>query len=302
MSTLTTTRTQVVLVAAALVVACGGQIEHDVDTTGPGSAGSGQGASGRGGAGGRGASAPGGAAGSVAGAPASGAAGSGGSGPVCEAFTVSICNGPCPYKCPGTCLDSNIWPEYKPGLGFCAYGPAWTQKGYYCPLCEDGMVCVGGWRCGPREQCELFELNGQFNSCTYSDFTPYDGAAVPDPEVCPSIPDAAVKLCGGACGVCGPDDGCVQRSPTHPVGLCLPLDSYPGKPKRPDSCGTKNTCDQGNGCYIPTAPLAYMKVQTLAGGLCFPFDTCIALANDLPGGGVCLGGTGAVLGGKWPTE
>ncbi|MCC6645155.1 MAG: hypothetical protein IT374_06245 [Polyangiaceae bacterium] len=36
------------LVAAALVVACGGQIEHDVDTTGPGSAGSGQGAAGKG--------------------------------------------------------------------------------------------------------------------------------------------------------------------------------------------------------------------------------------------------------------
>ncbi len=52
----------------------------------------------------------------------------------------------------------------------------------------------------------------------------------------------------------------------------------------------------------PHAPLAYMTALTLTSRLCFPFDTCIALANDLPGGGVCLGGTGAVLGGKWPTE
>ncbi len=286
---------------AALTVACGGKTGLELGSTGPSSAtgGSTSGVAGSAGAraGGSGAA---GASGGAGGAP-SGAAGSGGGGPVCSALTVSICDGPCPSTCPGTCLPSQVWPEGNFGLGFCPYGEAWTEKGHSCPLCEDGMVCVGGWRCGPREMCELFELNGQFNSCTYSDFTPLDDAPIPEPEVCPVLPGASVKLCGGACGGCGAEEGCVLRSPTHPVGLCLPLLLDTGKPEPPVACGIGSGCKIGTACYIPMGPLAYMKANQEL-NLCFPLDTCKALANDLPGGGVCETAKGLVLAGQWPTE
>jgi hypothetical protein len=153
-----------------------------------------------------------------------------------------------------------------------------------CWKCVDGGICfdlgmgVGAFHCAPYDVGILFEQYGAENRLRYADWGLWTGDPLPEPETCPSI--SGVPICGGNCGGCPAGQHCTGRSPLHPFGVCFRDDEK--------SC-TKDepSCDAGDACFffaveVEAMPLAYEA------GHCVPLESCVATAEQLPGGGECI--------------
>ena len=156
------------------------------------------------------------------------------------------------------------------------------------------MICIGfGAPDQPQYQAffdtgTLLAQNGAADRVHYADFSAWTGAALPIPSVCPDL--GSMSGCGGivgaSCGQCLEGERCVGRSPSHPVGVCLPTRD------------ATNACSSGgetdSPCADPSAACFSFQVdpasQPLADywGVCLPKASCADLEQKLPGGARCF--------------
>lgn len=274
-----------------MLTACGGGVTADLGETAPVAAGGvgGVGSSGVAGSslgGAAGAGQVGGQSG-AAGQPAAGFAGAA----MCMPESgVRLCHAACGTCC-GTpdCFDFCIGPSKDGALGVCLT-EAIGARGERCSACLEGDVCIGDAQgpapaliCGPESVCKANLMSGTAtNHCFYSDKTPYTGGEIPNPATCPPA-SGGLALCGGACGACTTGFTCTGRSPTHPVGLCIPVkDGLPG-PFAKD-CGTGQSClNPGQSCFLHGSSDLQKEY-----GFCLSNEACGAAAAIL--GGLCVSG------------
>ncbi len=181
---------------------------------------------------------------------------------------------------------------------------ATVESSYFCdnPPCPDGTLALPLNNAKPSDvpllgQCvvdeigQLFHRNNADSRLLYADFSAYDGAPLPQPSSCPTLP--GLTLCGGSCGDTCPHDGgfsphvCFGRSKKHPYSLCAV------------NGGTCSTSDQSNcktfgtetgsaqGCLLFLDDSADQSIADIH-GICVDQTTCNAAASSYPGGAKCI--------------
>jgi hypothetical protein len=124
----------------------------------------------------------------------------------------------------------------------------------------------------------LIAQQGGAAQLRYADWGLWTGDPLPEPDVCPTLP--GVSICGGNCGGCPAGQHCTGRSPLHPYGVCFP-DELTSCAKDTDPC------DGDKACFFFTVEAEAMEVS-YDHGYCLPLETCLATAENLPGGGECI--------------
>lgn len=194
----------------------------------------------------------------------------------CAAEGISVCGGSSACACPQNigCFDF----DNSSAIGFCGgYEPALTGSQVVFGA-HDGYVSIEA----PGNQGifleaefvagELVANNGEAYRVHYADFSDWTGEALPENTPCVAL-SSNVALCGGTCGACANGTTCIGRSPSHPLGICLPSDAAP--------CG-----DCTAACFsFLVAPDAQQQAD--AHGICFAQQICAELAAKLPGGARC---------------
>ncbi len=212
-----------------------------------------------------------------AGASGSGAS-TGGSSQACQYGSAFFCGSSECSSCP-----SNFYCEKMP-----APAQSFCSPSFDCTIDCDEQACVFESQppprltCAPTDYCRYLASLGM-NICVFPDETPWvDMPVIQPPATCPSV--TGISLCNGPCGDCPANNRCVMVSPTHPIGICLPITNGAGLFYRPcgDACTQPDVC----GSYPPTAPMLENSMN-LGPGLCLPLSTCQSLAANLPGGFVC---------------
>ncbi len=280
-------------VPVLLLAACGSGGEGDVGNTNQG--GSNTGGSSAGGP-------PGGAAGASAGSGTAGtgsggsSSGGGGSSLICSVGDYKLCQGGCPVNmCDTLCATtySNTGDATTYDVGVCILdGGLVNPQGPNCTGNKVVVLISSGYYCVDPALCDAL-LHDGIPACTYQDFSAYTKEAVPEPTSCPNDTGNAT-FCGGSCGDCPSGEVCTGRSPTHPVGFCV-------DPKLTNGCGS-GCMDGGFHCLVEQVlPLSVMQGWKPT-SRCLPQEKCVDVANNLPGGAVCVDKKGAVVGGAWPTE
>jgi len=209
--------------------------------------------------------------------------GTGGYGECTTPSGLRVCRGPneCDPDCacvPADFMDDSV-------LGICANGPINDQEPWLVPWsqCPDGYLFMGKYTyCVPEEIGQMFCLHGQEDYISCTDLGSYDCAGLPEPRDCPAT--SGIRLCGDACGPCGPGETCRGRSNQHPYSMCIPSTGGSGCSRLDAS-----SCPADRACFIYTVqPLDQPRAD--ARGICLPLAQCLAAAAELPGGGECLGG------------
>ena len=192
---------------------------------------------------------------------------------LCGAATICNVNCTCSGKDYGTCVTA---PSPYDGLD--------------CTPGVDGNVCTAEhngdgslfWIDTAYDFGALLAQSGAATQVRYADLSLWTGDPLPNPTTCPTI---GASLCGGACGQCPNNQVCVGRSPVHPVGVCDPDQTAP--------CGPDSAfdypCPAPNGCFVYSVQTAAQPDANIR-GICVPLAQCQALAQGLPGGGVCTPG------------
>lgn len=197
-----------------------------------------------------------------------------------------VCDFPlCPDRGSGVCGCFRTTRDG--GGGYCQkQGP--NVPLVFCASAKDGEAClvddtdVRIVRALDWELATLFAQNGATERLRYADFGRWTGEPLPEPTSCPDL--GGLKACAGVCGSCPVDMFCHGRSPRHPTGFCVPNDYV--------WCGPSSmSCGAGASCFTFGIEPAGGDAGTLGdeGGICFPTDQCRALAERLPGGGLCAG-------------
>jgi hypothetical protein len=219
-----------------------------------------------------------------------------------DAGSVTQCTAPgnlalCGEGCSGTCpKDQCVGQAGKPDggnpLGICSIPGGRLTLG--CQHCEDGFLCVlasaafqrplpenfAMYGCASVEYAQMYALNGRKDLALYADRSTYTDAPLPPPpETCPSFP--GLRLCGGACGGCEPDEVCMGRSPLHPYSLCVRAkgECIRGNPGGVDM-GIKYRCltFKADDDAQPTADRWSVLARE---------EQCLAAAKYYPGGAFC---------------
>jgi hypothetical protein len=189
--------------------------------------------------------------------------------------------------------------DSSPGYGLCGDATANAHLAG-CTACLEGDACSlinpRALECVPKAVCDEKLLVGE-SGCFFPDKTAYTAASIPDPAQCPVAVTGAPPFCAGSCGACPTGLTCTGRSPTHPVGLCLPFVKL-GQPVSPNSlCSKDAPCETGALCFVYTTnPADTPFAQEY--GMCIDAAVCPSLASTLQGGGACLDGSGAVVAGQ----
>lgn len=208
-----------------------------------------------------------------------------------------VCKGPnaCPSDdpvCAGGCLNGAGFTGMPDALGACGRSPG-LKVGIYCWDAPDGDVCLSLAPPGPSvdwapgagsfELGLLFLQNGAGARVRYADLGLFDGTPLPLPTACPTL--QSVRICGGNCGGCAPNEVCHGRSPLHPYGFCIAA-----------LAGYVDRCDFAKpACTRPIDDCFAFTVQTEAQALgdrhaiCVPKAGCQELETKYPGGGKCAG-------------
>ncbi len=167
--------------------------------------------------------------------------------------------------------------------------------------CTDGFLFAPRetslWRpgglggCANAELAHLYALNGYPEFCNYADRMIYTDAPIPPtPTSCPAL-GSGLKLCGGACGSCGPKQVCLGRSPKHPYSLCADQLGNQASDARECQRGTGGFCGQTGPRECMTF-LVDPQSQAIADqySMCVAISICEAAQKDYPGGVVCTPG------------
>jgi hypothetical protein len=181
-----------------------------------------------------------------------------------------------------------------PEIGLCLSGPLGPKGLIDCSHCPDGHVCAlpsaryqqplpDGFvlfECVVPEVAQMYALNGRKDLALYADRSTYTDAPLPPPpETCPRFP--GLRLCGGACGGCEPDEVCMGRSPLHPYSLCVRAkgECIRGNPGGVDM-GIKYRCltFKADDDAQPTADRWSVLARE---------EQCLAAAKYYPGGAFC---------------
>lgn len=186
-----------------------------------------------------------------------------------------VCTGPGDDRCPVTQCEG-LCPG---GLAFSTCrNDRWFEwdRGYLCP---DGAVQIdwssaGSFMAAPFELGQLYLLYGEEDRVRYCDSSPFDGAPLLEPEVCPS--SDGFEVCGGACGGCPQGHECIGRSSSH-LGFCFEIGE--------NICREGWACDGGLVCFWFSEAARH---DVHGWGLCVTPERCAALEQQLPGGGVCV--------------
>lgn len=169
-----------------------------------------------------------------------------------------------------------------------AFAKFWTLEKSGCIACEDGDLCMAQQRGHPESliTCIPHELGyllwqhdaGLDVPVLYFDRDLFTGDPIPNPTVCPTLPNA--QACGGNCGGCGFGQNCIGRSPKHPVGFCADGATAP-------TCSLgKTACPNGRSCFTFNVGSATQSISD-NNGICLAPVVCQSLAQNLPGGGTC---------------
>jgi len=197
------------------------------------------------------------------------------------------------------CLITKSDGSVAPSLLPCGQIPC--SDGSLCALTtsekvqSSAMATFALMDCASEDFGVLFHHNGADSLVRYADRAVYDGTPIPAaPAVCPTA--NGVSLCGGGCGSCPntapfPAAGyvCAGRSPLHPIGLCVDVQSTVFGQGFP--C-TRNTSSEG-ACTASALSCFTFKVdassQSIADANSFEIDSaaCAAAVSNYPGGGFC---------------
>ncbi|MEM9073074.1 MAG: hypothetical protein AAGE52_31505 [Myxococcota bacterium] len=208
------------------------------------------------------------------------------------------CNGECPWSCESgsRCRQEVCIPNRFETCGVFSVS---EQTNF----CSDSSLCASErisetsliGTCVPEAYCREVADTSIRSRCFYADFSEYVNGPPIETE-CPSAPHPTSPFCGGPCGGCPPitdeevridDVGCIGRSETRGLGICVLTDSTCSESDPLSNFGRADDDPPVLPGIRNVACMVYQDVPQLEQGWLTRRDACLAYRDRYSGAVEC---------------